>query len=122
MVLGDGAEQRFRTDDFFYLYRRLQQAFLRFQADWRPEATPDPGLDRSWGQWSEAAKALLQSRDRPSLTARITLAQLRRLEEAGTATLHALARLDGRAVPGITPPALERLVIQARLQVHLRLL
>jgi len=118
VVLGDGAEQRFRTDDFFYLYRRLQQAFLTFQAAWRPDAMPDPGLDRSWGQWSQAAEALLEARDHPSLTARITRAQVRWLEEAGVTTLHALASLDGRAVPGITTPMLEQLVTQARLQVE----
>lgn len=118
LVLGDGTVQRFRTGDFFHYYRRFERGFLTFQDRWRPDAIPDPGLDRSWGQWKEAATALLEARDHPSQVARITRAQVHRLEEAGIGTLHALAQLDGRPVPGISARVLEQLVTQARLQVE----
>ena len=118
LVLDDGNEKRFRTGDFFHYYRRLERGFLRFQGEWRPDAPPDPGLDRSWGQWTEAATALLEARDHPKQVAHITRAQVRRLEEAGIETLHALAKLGGQAVPGMSTRVLDQLVTQARLQAE----
>ncbi|MGH7630471.1 MAG: TM0106 family RecB-like putative nuclease [Gemmatimonadales bacterium] len=115
-VLGDGSKLSFRTDDYFYLHRQLKRSFLAFQEHWRPDAMPDPGLDRSHGQWSEAAALRLAARDHLSRVAGITRGQVRRLEDAEIATRRALAELDGRPVPRISPPVLDRLKRQARLQ------
>ena len=117
-VLGDDQEVRFRTGDFFYYYRRLKASFLAFQQAWSADSHPDPALDRSWGSWSTAAEKLLADSDHLSLVANITRGQIRRFEEAVITTLHALAGTEVEGIPGMKQPVLERLRLQAQLQVR----
>ena len=119
-MLGQGEERRFPTQHYFHYYRQLKAAFLAFQAAWRPDATPDPGLDRSWGRWSEAAEQQLADADHLSRVANITRGQVRRLEDAGISTLSALAVSTDSRVPRITPPVFDRLRVQAQLQITSR--
>jgi uncharacterized protein len=82
---------------------------------------PEPGLDRSWGRWERVAERLLESSDHLSRVANITRGQARRLEDAGVATLTALAQCHpGRRVPHVSEQVFERLRTQARLQLHSR--
>ena len=65
---------------------------------------PEPGLDRSWGRWEKTAEPLLERSDHLSRVANITRGQVRRLEEAGIATLTALAGAEpGTAGPHGSP-------------------
>lgn len=117
-VLGDGSEVRFDTEDFFYYCRRLTRSFLAFQRNFSPGEHPDPALDRSWGQWGEAAEAILAESDHLSLVAGITRGQIRRLEDAGVATLHDLAASTVAHVGRMKDAVLERLRLQARQQLR----
>ncbi len=74
---------------------------------------PEPGLDRSWGRWEKTAEGLLRESDHLSLVATITRGQVRRLEDAGIATMTALGGLrwrppgaqgDGRRLPAPAGP------------------
>ena len=64
---------------------------------------PDPGLDRELGPLGDAAEQLLAQSDHLSRVANITRGQVRRLEEAGVATLTALAGSEpgATAAPGL---------------------
>jgi len=116
-VFGHGEERPFATDRYFYYYRRLRRAFLDFQRDWSLDSAPDPGLDRGWGRWEKTAKGILAQSDHLSRVANISRGQVRRLEEAGVATLTALAGSGPDRRPHrISAPVFERLRHQARLQ------
>ena len=118
--LGDGADARFRTDEFFYYYRRLKRAFLAFHAAFDPTKMPEPGLERSFGRWSEYAAQLLEKSDHLSRVARITRTQIKRLEAAGISTMAALAQTGKARVSQLQPDVLSRLKVQASLQVKSR--
>jgi uncharacterized protein len=120
-VLGQGTELRFETRRFFHYYRQLRRSFAAFQDSWKLDAVPDPGLDRSWGQWSRAAERLLAECDHLSQVAGISRGQVRRLEEDGIGSLTALAACDqGRHVPRVSDAVYQRLRVQARLQLDSR--
>jgi predicted RecB family nuclease len=116
-VFGHGEERPFTTDRYFYYYRRLRRAFLDFQRHWSLDSPPDPGLDRSWGRWEKTADLILARSDHLSRVANISRGQVRRLEEAGVATLTALAGSGPERRPHrISEPVFDRLRHQARLQ------
>ena len=117
-VLGSRERLRFPTDDFFYYYLELKRSFLEFQARWDPALPPDPGLDRSWGRWMGYAEHLLETADHLSRVANISRSQIKRLNEADVLTMAALAAAGGLRVPGIAPQVLERLRLQAGLQLE----
>ena len=116
-VLGHGEERPYPTRHFFHYYRQLRRAFAEFQAAWDRRRPPEPGLDRSWGRWEKSAERLLERSDHLSRVANITRGQIGRLEEAGIATLSALAECEpGRRVSRVSDQVFERLRVQARLQ------
>jgi predicted RecB family nuclease len=119
-VMGDNVERRFPTRDYFHYYRQLKRSFLDFQASWDEGRAPDPGLDRSFGRWTDTAEKLLARSDHLSRVAGITRGQARRLEEDGIRTLSALAACEARRVHRISDGVFERLQTQARLQLASR--
>jgi uncharacterized protein len=120
-VFGHGEERPFPTRHYFHYYRRLRRAFSAFQSAWDPARVPQPGLDRSWGRWEKTAERLLAESDHLSRVANITRGQVRRLEEAGVATMSALAECEpARRVPKVSEQIFERLRVQARLQLQSR--
>ena len=87
VVLGTKERRRFRTEDYFYYYRHLKQAFLEQQHKFSPEEPPDiPGL-KNLGRWSGHAAKILEEHDDLSLIANIRSTQIRRLREAGIDTV-----------------------------------
>ncbi len=112
-VLGDGQESRYRTDDFFYYYRRLKQDFRAFHARWSPTERPSPAFDRGFGRWSQAAESILADIDHLSQVAGISRNQIARLEEVGITTAATLASGTVTAVPGMAAGTLQRLARQA---------
>ena len=120
IILGNGEERRFSTDEYFYHYLQVRDSFLAFQDAWSPAQMPDPGLDRGWGRWTSAAEARLERSDHLSRVANITRGQVRRFEEAGITTLTALAASNGDEVPHIAAAVRRRLRRQASLQLESR--
>ncbi|UTA47068.1 TM0106 family RecB-like putative nuclease [Simiduia sp. 21SJ11W-1] len=120
VVTGDGEHHLFRTDDFFYYYRAIKQAFLAQQLHFEPNQMPDPAESDSWGEWSQAAQAQLIARDHLFQVANITKGQIKKLNGAGIHTLRQLADCEQPYIAGMAPAILARLKVQARAQIHSR--
>jgi predicted RecB family nuclease len=119
-ILGDGTEAPFRTVDVWHYYRRLKRSFETFQAEWKEDAPPDPGLDRTHGRWSGCAEKLLSDRDDLSLVAGITRSQIVRLRDHGINTLTCLATIGVASVPRMTAATFGTLKAQAAMQLASR--
>ncbi len=120
-VMGDDQELSFETRHFFYYYLQLKRSFMKFQADWRLSAMPDPGLDRSWGRWTATAEKILGESDHLSQVAGISRGQVRRLEDGGIASLTALAASPpDRHVARVSEKTFSQLQRQACLQLTSR--
>ena len=120
-VLGQGEQRSYPTRHYFHYYRQLRRSFLAFQAAWDTARLPDPGLDRSWGRWGGAAERLLAASDHLSRVANITRGQVRHCEDAGIASLTALAGSESDGRPRrVSQPVFDRLRVQARLQLESR--
>ena len=70
--------------------------FLDFQAAWDRSPHPDPGLDRSWGRWSNTAEKLLAESDHLSRVASITRGQVAAWRRPGSPP-HRAGRLQARS-------------------------
>ncbi len=120
-VLGQGEERAYQTRHYFHYYRQLKRSFVAFQAAWAAASVPDPGLDRRWGRWSQAADRRLDQADHLSRVANITRGQVRRIEDAGIRTLTTLAGCGADQRPHrVSPQVFERLRTQALLQLESR--
>jgi len=121
VVLGGVREEEYGVRDYAAYYRSVKRR-LESCALGAPLATyPDPVEHCRICGWLEACMQRRRADDHLSLVAGMRRDQIRRLSDAGVATVAALGRsLSGEAVPGIGQPALERLRQQARLQVSQR--
>jgi predicted RecB family nuclease len=117
---GDGERHVFRTDDCFFYFRCLKQAFLELHESWSAETCPSPAGHADHGRWTSHAEALLEGRDDLSRVARITRGQIKRLAQAGVTTMAALAETGLRRVPRMDDSVYTRLREQARLQIMSR--
>src|SRR5262249_22934430 len=107
----------FRTDDFFYLYLAVNDAFLEQQRAFdlrrRPQIPPLADL----GRWSGHAQHELIARGDLALVPDIRMSQIRKLREAGITTVTQLATLRDVHVPRLSDETLTKLRRQAALQV-----
>jgi predicted RecB family nuclease len=120
VILGNKEKRRFRSEDYFYYYRQLKLAFLEQQEAFHPRTPPEIPGPNNLGRWSEHATKILEGRDDLSLIAGIRTTQVRRLQYAGINTTRTLSETGRSGVPGITPPAFNRLRRQSRLQIASR--
>jgi uncharacterized protein len=120
VVLGTKERRRFRTEDYFYYYRQLKLAFLEQQQGFDPKTSPAIPGPNNLGRWSEHATKILEARDDLTLIASIRSTQVQKLRNTGISTSRSLAETSRDGVPGITPPAFDRLRRQARLQIASR--
>jgi uncharacterized protein len=118
VVLGTKEERRFRTEDYFYYYRQLKLGFLEQQEGFDPKTPPEIPGPNNLGRWSEHATKILEGRDDLTLIAGIRSTQVQKLRNTGINTARGLAETPREGIPGITPPAFERLRTQARLQIE----
>eukprot|EP00456_Euglypha_rotunda_P066035 TRINITY_DN567_c0_g2_i11.p1 TRINITY_DN567_c0_g2~~TRINITY_DN567_c0_g2_i11.p1 ORF type:complete len:1150 (+),score=174.60 TRINITY_DN567_c0_g2_i11:25069-28518(+) len=117
VVLGNNQKQQLAVRKFIYYFRSLRRTFLGFHDTFSADRFPHPGLSTSHGRWSTFATQFLEATDHLSQIATITRNQIKRLESAGIATMNSLANTSETFVPGLAQPVLERLKVQARLQV-----
>ena len=118
LILGDGNHTPFRTDDYFYYYRVLKQAFLAWMERCDPQCPPEPEPGENDGRWTSLANARLNASDHLSRVATITTDQLRRIQAAGLSTMTALANTDFTHVAKLDDATFARLREQAQLQVN----
>ena len=116
VVLGDGQRERLRTDDYFYYYQSIRDAFLATHNDFHASQRPDPADSKSWGNWQAYAQQLLKEADHPSQVATITRSQIKKLCAVGINTMTDLANTDIERVPGISIAVFQKLKAQAKIQ------
>lgn len=116
VVLGDGQRARLRTDEYYYYYASIRDAFLKAHDDFDASQPPDPADSKSWGCWQGYAQRLLKAADHPSQVATITRAQIKKLRAVGIKTMTALANTDIERAPGLSVAVFERLKAQAKIQ------
>ncbi|MBZ0266833.1 TM0106 family RecB-like putative nuclease, partial [bacterium] len=118
VVTGDSKERSFRTDDHFYYYRSVKDAFLEQQAAWNADTPPEPMREGHNGKWETEAAKWMEATDHLSRVADIRTDQILKLRAAGIDTRQALAELPADArVPRVREETLAKLRHQARLQV-----
>ena len=114
VVLGQGEQQRLRTNDYYYYYHYLKHHFLQAHQQFNHEHRPDPAASNAWGRWSHYADDLLKQSDHLAQVATMTKSQIKKLHKAGIYTMQELADTNCMRVKGVS--ALERLKAQARIQ------
>lgn len=117
VVNGERVALPFRTDDYWFHYRSVRDAFLALQRSFAPDGPrPVPHPRANHGRWQSHADAVLDAADHPVRVAGITGGQLKKLAAAGITTLEELATTPLEHVAKIDDAAFARLRAQARLQ------
>jgi len=120
LVLRGDQRRSFRTDDFFFVYRTVKEAFLAQMAAFHPDQPPEPDLGGNWGRWDGEARRRLEAADHLALVAGMRGDQVKKLRATGIATVAALAARPPARVKGMGPDVVTRLHHQARLQLASR--
>lgn len=116
LLLGDGSQQSFPTEQYIYYYHQIRNSFQAFMDKFDPTSQPIP-VAGTHGRWQTIADEYLDEIDHLSRVANITQNQIRRLEAAEILTMQQLAELnETKMIQKLSPHVLERLVQQARLQ------
>lgn len=116
VVLGNGVFERLRTDDYYFYYLSVKDAFLSQHEQFDTDKSPNPADSKSWGKWEVYAKQLLLEADHLSQVATISRSQIKKLEQANIKTMQALVDSNIERVPGINNATYERLKAQAAIQ------
>ncbi|HOW74211.1 MAG TPA: TM0106 family RecB-like putative nuclease [Phycisphaerae bacterium] len=116
VVLGAGEVRKFRTEDAFYYYLRLREAYLDQFAAFDPEQAPFPAPGANHGRWASHAEKLLEEVDHLCRVANIRQSQIKKLEASGISTLKALAATGVTRVPHLEDSIFLALKDQAALQ------
>lgn len=117
LLLGDGQEQRFRVDDFYYYYALARRRFEAWIAAPPSDTNPDPCAHCTYCHWRDVCAQRWEEDDHLSRVANIRKTQIAALRNAGINTLSDLARLDeNRPIADMSREGLARLRAQAALQ------
>jgi predicted RecB family nuclease len=116
LLLGDGTQQSFPSEQYIYYFYQVRQDFLCRMAAFDPDCRPLPGQG-DHGRWQAIADRHLLETDHLCQVANITQNQIRRLEAAGVTTMQQLTEVDpSQHIPKLDKAVLHRLVNQAQLQ------
>ena len=121
IVLGNGAEERFRLHDYMAYYRHLKQSFLHFTAQSvsqdEPNEYPFQRAHCSICPWDAACTQKRRADDHLSLVAWMRRDQIAKLEDAGITTVARLAEAPS-APFGMNPDSFAKLRRQAAMQMR----
>lgn len=120
VALGSGVEEQLRTSDYFFYYRSLKHAFLKFIASFDASVPPDDIRVMPFSRWNTEAARILEERDDLSQIANIRRVQVSRLQDAGISSMESLADSDFLFVPKMGPETFSALKQQAKLQIASR--
>lgn len=115
-ALGNGDNQRLRTNDYFYYYQNLKSRFLQAHQNFSAHHLLNPADSTSYGRWTNYAENMLTQADHLCQIATITRSQIKKLHKVGVNTMQAIVDLDYDSVKGINPDVLTRLKAQAKIQ------
>ena len=115
----DRAKQRraFNTDEFFYYYLELKNAFLRFHKTFDPNVAPFITGNEDFGRWESHVRSKLEAEDALCRVANISGIQIRKLLDCGVKTMSDLAARKS-PVRKMADAALQKLRLQAELQIE----
>jgi uncharacterized protein len=116
VVLGNGVHERLRTDDYYFYYLSVKDAFILLHEQFDSNERPNPADSKSWGQWESYAKQLLLDADHLSQVATMSRSQIKKLEQANIKTMQDLVDSSIDRAPGINNAVYERLKAQAAIQ------
>lgn len=116
IILGDQTQQRLRTQEFYYYYQSVKNAFLQLHEEFDLEKYPNPSDSKSWGCWSNYAKQLLKEADHLSQVATITRSQIKKLNADGIQTMQDLIDSDKPSIKSLNTDVYKRLKAQAQIQ------
>ncbi len=116
IILGNNERRSLRLSSYWFYFQSVKRDFLQQQRSFCPDKPPHFSGMADYRHWNGHVQRLLESRDDVSRTANIRTAQVEKLNEAGIATMHALASTTRKGVPRMAQPTFERLRHQARLQ------
>jgi predicted RecB family nuclease len=117
IVLGNGEECCFRTNDVFYYYERTKSAFFTFMDNFSPNTPPQPDPSADHGSWSSHANQILEDMDHLSRVANISKKQILKLNAVEIDTMEELSTSTAIHIKGINDDVFARLKEQASLQV-----
>jgi predicted RecB family nuclease len=117
IVLGNGEECCFRTNDVFYYYERTKSAFFAFMDNFSPDTPPQPDPSADHGAWSSHAEQILEDMDHLSRVANISKKQILKLNAVGIDTMEKLSTSKTLHIKGINDDVFTRLKEQSSLQV-----
>ncbi|HEY1867455.1 MAG TPA: TM0106 family RecB-like putative nuclease [Candidatus Cybelea sp.] len=127
VLLGNGAEYKFRLNDYMAYYRRLKHRFLEFAGEKaagdvdRPQSYPFECSHCKLCSWNEACEKQRRDDDHLSLVANMRREQITKLETSGIGRMEVLATAHDSARPtGMNPETFAKLQRQAALQVRAR--
>ena len=122
VILGNGERVEFQVEDFIHYYRHIKAGFMATQTAFSGNIAdcPEPLPRAEHGRWTSYAEKFFQEKDHLVQVAGITVGQIKKLKEAGIATMTALAAASGKSVHKLDNGSLEKLVSQARLQCETR--
>lgn len=120
LVLGGASpsQQTYHVADFIDYFRNVKSRFLSFlQSDHRSETYPDPCEHCEVCHWQTTCQQQWLTDYHLNQVANIRKTQIKKLNQAGIKTLHALAELQpNQVINGLKPEIVKRLHAQARLQ------
>lgn len=119
--LGTGARISLSSADVRYYLTHARQRFESFVGQLPPQSVGAPCRACDLCRWRERCQTEWVAADHLTQVARISGAQIEKLNSAGVRTVAQLAALGAQtAIAGIRPEVLERLSAQARLQAEKR--
>lgn len=117
IILGDKEQYSFNTEDYYYYYLQVKQAFLAFHELYQPNSQPDiTRWDSAFDRWTGYVEELLETQDHLCRVANITKSQIKKLKAAGVTTFTMLADSDVDRIPKLDQAIFQRLKAQAALQ------
>ncbi|WP_159980640.1 MULTISPECIES: TM0106 family RecB-like putative nuclease [unclassified Novosphingobium] len=121
VALGSGKEETFRLAEFAHTLEAAKGRYLDFVAHGAPQSQPEPCSACKLCGWRDHCAEQLDAADHLSRVAGLGKPQRRRLEDAGIATLAALAGADeDTSVHRMTAATFAKLRAQAALQLARR--
>jgi predicted RecB family nuclease len=117
IILGDKEQYSFDTEDYYYYYLQVKQAFLAFHDSYQSNCPPDiTRWDSEFDRWTSYVEELLETQDHLCRVANITKSQIKKLKAAGVTTLTMLASSEADRIPKLDQAIFQRLKAQASLQ------
>ena len=117
IILGNKKPVSFRTNDYYFYYLQLKEAFLAFHDNFKADEAPEiNNWNGDFGRWTGHVEALLKKKDHLCRVANITKSQIKKLNQAGIATFSQLANSKLDRIPKLDQIIYQRLQTQASLQ------